>query len=561
MKKALAVIRVSSEGQTKRAGAVRGYSLEVQREGAERKAQELGATIVKEIAAPAQSASKGMYPALREALEFIKAEGDIDYLIFYELDRFAREEQLTFNVVAELRAAQTQLVSVLEPLDLDTPEGMLNLGLKTIVNAYRSRGDGRKIKDGLRKKAEMGGTPCRARLGYLNRRKWDGANDIRDIVIDEERAPHIRFAFEAYATADWPLRLLADELYERGLRSRPTRRHPEGATVGVSSLQRILRDRYYIGIVTYSGIEYEGTHSPLVDEDTFSRVQQILSARAIAGEHQWKHQHHLKGTVFCGICGRRLKFTRCTGRHGGQYDYFVCAGRHNGASCHLPYLPAHRVDHFVAEFYVNEVKLDAERVAVLQPRLVEVFRLTAGYREQEAARHRRNVENIEGQRRQLVADHVKNPGAIPLDVLEQQQAELAEQLSAAQKELRKAEADVGKAEKGLRLARKFLEDSSGTYRDEADPLTRRHWNQVFFRRIFVGTHGIKAVELTDEFGALLRDDLAEEVEVFMANPTAALRAGGSTFNRVVEAGGIEPPTPACKAGVFPLAPRPRPLRG
>ncbi len=133
---------------------------------------------------------------------------------------------------------------------------------------------------------------------------------------------------------------------------------------------------------------------------------------------------------------------------------------------YVPYR-AHHVDHFVAEYYLREVKLDAERVAALQPRLVETFRLTAGYREAEAARHRRNVENIEGQRHQLVSDHVKNPGAIPLDVLAQQQADLAEKLKAAQKELRKAEADLGKAEKGLRLARKFLEDSSGTYRDQA----------------------------------------------------------------------------------------------
>ncbi len=83
---------------------------------------------------------------------------------------------------------------------------------------------------------------------------------------------------------------------------------------------------------------------------------------------------------------------------------------------------------------------------------------------------------------------------------------------------------------------------------------------MFFKRIFVGPYGIKAVELTDEFGALLREELADEVEAFMANPTAALRAGGSTFEHVVEAGGIEPPTLACKASVFPLAPRPRSLR-
>lgn len=124
---------------------------------------------------------------------------------------------------------------------------------------------------------------------------------------------------------------------------------------------QLLRRR----VVTYDGVEYQGTHPRLVGPETFERVQEILTARAIAGEHQWKHQHHLKGTVFCGLGGSRLKFTKCTPRHGGRYDYFVCSARHNGGSCDLPYLPAHRVDHFVARYYVNEVNLDAERVAAL----------------------------------------------------------------------------------------------------------------------------------------------------------------------------------------------------
>jgi len=52
--------------------------------------------------------------------------------------------------------------------------------------------------------------------------------------------------------------------------------------------------------------------------------------------------------------------------------------------------------------------------------------------------------------------------------------------------------------------------------------------------MYVGPEHVNTVELTDEFGGLLREDLAEEVEAFASNRSAAFRAGGSTFDRVVE---------------------------
>lgn len=301
----------------------------------------------------------------------------------------------------------------------------------------------------------------------------------------------------------------------------------------------MLRNPYYIGVVKFRGVEHQGDHPRFVPSELFEQVQQVLTAHAVAGEKQWKHEHYLKGTVYCGLCRRRLIFTKCTGRGGVRYAYFVCGTRHEGGSCELPYLPAHSVEHHIGEYYLREVKLNADRVAGLQPRLVELFRLSTAHREREAERARRTVEDLLGQRRQLVADHVKNPGAIPLDVLEEQQAELGQRLASAQRDLQKAEADVGRAEEGLELARRFLERSSATYRNEADPQTRRRWNQVFFRRLFVGPQGIVAAELTDEFGALLAEELTAEVEKF-ASDAEAFRAHDSNVERLVELAGLEP---------------------
>ena len=71
-----------------------------------------------------------------------------------------------------------------------------------------------------------------------------------------------------------------------------------------------------VGIVTYKGVEYQGRHEPLIDRQTFDRVQDLLDSRVKAGEKQRIHQHYLKGTIFCRCCQSRLSLTYANG-HGG----------------------------------------------------------------------------------------------------------------------------------------------------------------------------------------------------------------------------------------------------
>lgn len=118
-------------------------------------------------------------------------------------------------------------------------------------------------------KVRNGGSVSQAKLGYLNVRipKPEGG-EIRTIAVDDERSPFVRLAFELYATGDFTLADLSDELYDCGLRSRPIALHPAGQ-VGINNLSQMLRDRVYLGFVTYQGQEYQGRHEPLIDQDLF----------------------------------------------------------------------------------------------------------------------------------------------------------------------------------------------------------------------------------------------------------------------------------------------------
>lgn len=100
-------------------------------------------------------------------------------------------------------------------------------------------------------------------------------------------------------------------------------------------MSRLLRDRYYIGEITYKDETYDGRHPALVDRELFDRVQSMLEDTGKAGERKRVYDSYLKGSVFCcGECqlerGRgdnRLLIQRAVGRNEAECFYFFCSAR------------------------------------------------------------------------------------------------------------------------------------------------------------------------------------------------------------------------------------------
>lgn len=90
------------------------------------------------------------------------------------------------------------------------------------IAEFYSKNLSHEAKKGLHEKARRGGTPGYAPLGYLNAREQVDGREVKTIAFDPERAPHIRWAFESYATAKWSITDLVEELARRGMKTRPT---------------------------------------------------------------------------------------------------------------------------------------------------------------------------------------------------------------------------------------------------------------------------------------------------------------------------------------------------
>src|SRR5581483_3874734 len=124
------------------------------------------------------------------------------------------------------------------------------------------------------------------------------------VAVDPVRAPIVQWAFEAYATGEYTLGSLMRALAAKGLKALPHGAKLPGPLTR-SQVHRMLANRYYVGRVSFRGVEYEGRHQPLIDQLLFERVQAVLRSHA-NGEKQREHRHYLKSTVFCGQCGSRL---------------------------------------------------------------------------------------------------------------------------------------------------------------------------------------------------------------------------------------------------------------
>ena len=419
-------------------------------------------------------------------------------LISHKLDRLARNRADDVEINRAFEDAGVRLVSTSENID-QTPGGMLLHGIMSSIAEFYSRNLANEVIKGMGEKARNGGTLGKAPLGYMNVRARDeNGREVRTIALDEERAPLIRLAFTEYATGNWTVRQLADHLNTLGLTIPPTPRRP-AKSITATRLHEILRHPYYKGIVTFQGVEYPGKHEPLVDSQTWQTVQTILTSRRY-GERQRIHNHFLKSTVVCGQCGARLSVQNAKNSKGTIYPYFVCARRCRLHDCAFTAVLIDVVEDRIVELY-RAIELSAEDRTQIEHYLHDELAQIEGDKAKAVRSLTTRRTNIEDRRRCLLHAHYE--GAVPLDLLKEEQAELSTELNQIERQLAAYQADAAEVRQYLTQALDLLEDCHRLY-TAAPAHLKKLLNQVFFDRVLVNP-------LVDEDGWVILPDQGDGV--------------------------------------------------
>lgn len=514
-RKAVLYLRVSSKKQTQTAIDIDkdGNSIATQRDICEQKAEAVHADIIEEFVEPGVSAQTiEKRPVFQALLRFLQNNRDVDYVIVYARSRAFRNFTDAAITRRHLDKLGVRLLSAREDFGEGTYAEAME-AVTDIMNQVQNQLSGEDIRIKMRNKAVNGGTLGKARLGYLNIRKDIDGRMINSVGLDETRAPLVLKAFELYATGLYSIEQLEATMADLGLTNRRTARFPEGP-VSASKLHQMLKDPYYVGYVIYKGDAYPGRHEPIIGQDLFDQVQEVLSSRSGAGSRDRIHNHFLKGMLYCGKClklGRqsRVIYTEAKGRGGTIHEYFFCRARQEG-KCDLPYLPAYLVEDSVADSY-SRLVLDEDFKQDVRRRLEEALLGEQKDIKEMYARYTNQLKEVEAKESRLV--DVAADGILPTSKVREKMHELRVQRSRIEDSLANIGEEIAVGGQLLTKALDQIADPKAYYEKATDKV-RRLLNESFFLRFFVYQDGAVGADLNEPF-----DDIFAAQTAFRSSKT------------------------------------------
>ncbi|MDY4635416.1 MAG: recombinase family protein [Candidatus Limivicinus sp.] len=271
--------------------------------------------------------------------------GKVNMVITKDLSRLGRDYIMTGHYMERyFPEKRVRYISLLDGIDTGVESTANDITpFRAIMNDMYAKDISRKIKsvkrDKQRKGQFIGGKPV---YGYRMH-----PTEKNKIVVDEGAAVVVRRIF-AMALDGISCRKIAAKLNEEGV---PTPAAYAGLTVpnpgpytGLWSSERIsemLQNETYIGNmvqgrtvkISYKSRKYlkqdrenwvvvEGTHEPLVDNETFQKVRMLVNSRRHTRSRT--HDFLLKGLIFCHECGYPLAVLNRKNAAGEDVLYFVC---------------------------------------------------------------------------------------------------------------------------------------------------------------------------------------------------------------------------------------------
>ena len=287
--------------------------------------------------------------------------GKINCVIVKDLSRLGRNHLETAYYLQEVFAKQhIRFVAVNDGYDsLTSPPDSIEIMVKNIINDYYSKDISRKVSASLDLKRSQGVHSWGlAPYGYIRT-----AESPDRLQIDLETAAYVRLIFH-WGMEEIPFTQIAARL--TALKA-PTPKHlmlshrKKGTHVGradswcISTVKQMLLNQTYAGDFVYQKgyfRKYDAAHGHKIPEDEwlvipdahpayidredFFALKKRISALGRERSQQRKDRQPVreqypalfKGIIYCGVCGRRMSFRRCT--TGSVYTAYKCQGEGNG---------------------------------------------------------------------------------------------------------------------------------------------------------------------------------------------------------------------------------------
>lgn len=242
--------------------------------------------------------SSGFRPVFNEMLHGLR-NGQFDAILTWAPDRLARNAGDLGSLVDLMDMNKLQHIRTYGQMFSNTPNEKFLLMI--LGSQAKLENDNRSInvKRGIRAKCEMGWRPGPAPIGYINR----SYNGVKEMTLDEERAPIIKEMFERSGLMRQSGRTIKAWLDSSGFTTKA------GKQLSLSQIYRILTNPFYYGYFKYpqNGPLYKGLHQPIVTKELFDNVRTRIDNIVPDEKASWgSKKFPFKHLFYCGSCGSRL---------------------------------------------------------------------------------------------------------------------------------------------------------------------------------------------------------------------------------------------------------------
>ena len=274
-------IRVSTDSQFEE-----GYSVDAQKEKLEQYCKLKDISEYEFYIDGGWSGSNIKRPEMTRLISEIK-QHQISAVIVYKLDRLSRSQKDTVFLLEDVFIPNNcNFISLNENFDTTTPYGKAMIGILSVFAQLE--------RENIRERTRMGMYE-RVKLGM-----WTGGGNKpfgydydrnKNILVPNEHADDVRKIYDLY------------------LQGYSTTQLANMFDVSTDKQITDILDRVtYLGKISYKGEIIEGQHEPIIDEDTWNRVQ--IERKKRSTKNVVTSTYLFTGLLRCGVCGAKMRYQK-----------------------------------------------------------------------------------------------------------------------------------------------------------------------------------------------------------------------------------------------------------
>lgn len=315
-------VRVSTQEQ-----ADEGYSVGEQTDRLKKYAEAMGWQVYKIYVDPGYSGGNTDRPGLKEMIKDIE-KGNIDTVVVYKLDRLSRSQFDTLYLIEKVFLTNnTDFVSMTENFNTGTPLGRAMIGFLAVFAQLE--------KDKINERMVMG-KEARAKSG-----KWGGGayvppgydyhTETDELTVNEYEKIQILEIVDLFLKGV-PIKTICTIMDEKGYAIKG--RNGKSSKWDPKKIRHALRNKTYIGYISYNDEWYKGSHTPILTDEKFEQITQLMNQREeMYKDFKYgnrKHTTYLGGFLYCKCCGGRFSKQLNSRRREGKNKvyWYMCYSKH-----------------------------------------------------------------------------------------------------------------------------------------------------------------------------------------------------------------------------------------